>query len=98
MQFMEQTYITISKPQVKQDCDEFFSKYGMTTESAINLYLESILKEQSISVSLEEILDQVMIRAVRNLPEAGRVDEKTGRYILPKDWYNEADNEYVRQS
>ena len=55
------------------------------------MFLHQAVMEQAIPFKVE-IKEDALTRIVSRLPEAGRIDPKTGLYVLPKDWDNpEAD-------
>ena len=49
--------------------------------------------EQAIPFRIE-IKEDTLTRIVSRLPEAGRINPKTGLYVLPKDWDNPEDDVY----
>ena len=49
--------------------------------------------EQAIPFRVE-IKEDALTSIVSRLPEAGRINPKTGLYVLPKDWDNPEDDVY----
>jgi len=93
---MAQTSITLrTDPEFKAECDALFGKMGISTTDAINLFLHQAVMKQSIPFTIDTVEDPWR-KVVAMLPEAGRIDEKTGHYILPKEWYNPEDDEYEK--
>ena len=91
---MSQTSITLrTDSEFKEQCDVLFSKFGISTIAAINMFLHQAVMEQAIPFKVE-IKGDALTRIVSRLPEAGRIDPKTGLYVLPKDWDNPDDDVY----
>lgn len=91
---MSQTSITLrTDSEFKEQCDVLFSKFGISTIAAINMFLHQAVMEQAIPFKVE-IKGDALTRIVSRLPEAGRIDPKTGLYVLPKDWDNSDDDVY----
>ena len=79
--------------EFKDECDELFAKLGVSTEDAISVFLHQAVMEQAIPFRVE-IKEDTLTRIVSRLPEAGRINPKTGLYVLPKDWDNPEDDVY----
>lgn len=93
---MAQSSITLrTDSKFKEDCDALFAKFGISTVSAINLFLHQAVMEQAIPFKIG-VIDDPLTKIVASLPEAGRIDEKTGLYVLPKEWNNPEDDEYEK--
>ena len=91
---MSQASITLrTDSEFKEQCDVLFSKFGISTIAAINLFLHQAVMEQAIPFKIEVKKDSVS-RAVSGLPEAGRVDPDSGLYVLPKEWDDPEDDVY----
>lgn len=91
---MSQTSITLrTDSEFKEQCDALFSRFGISTIAAINLFLHQAVMEQAIPFRVE-IKEDPLTRIVSRLPEAGRINPKTGLYVLPKDWDNPEDDVY----
>lgn len=91
---MSQASITLrTDSEFKEQCDALFSKFGISTIAAINLFLHQAVMEQAIPFKIEVKKDPVS-RAVSGLPEAGRVDPDSGLYVLPKEWDDPEDDVY----
>ena len=82
---MSQTSITLTTDsEFKEQCDALFSKFGISTISAINLFLHQAVMEQAIPFRIE-LKDDILTQIVSKLPDAGRIDPDTGYYVLPKE-------------
>ena len=79
--------------EFKEKCDALFSRFGISTIAAINLFLHQAVMEQAIPFRIE-VKEDLMTSFVSKLPEAGRIDPKTGLYVLPKEWDNPEDDIY----
>lgn len=91
---MTQASITLRVDrEFKEQCDLLFSKFGISTIAAINIFLHQAVMEQAIPFKVE-VKDDPMTNHVSKLPEAGRIDPKTGLYVLPKEWDNPEDDVY----
>jgi addiction module RelB/DinJ family antitoxin len=91
---MSQTSITLrTDSEFKEQCDALFSKFGISTIASINMFLHQAVMEQAIPFKIE-IKEDALTRIVSRLPEAGRINPKTGLYVLPKDWDNPEDDIY----
>ncbi len=91
---MSQASITLrTDSEFKEQCDALFSKFGISTIAAINMFLHQAVMEQAIPFKVE-IKEDALTRIVSRLPEAGRIDPKTGLYVLPNDWDNPEDDIY----
>ena len=88
---MPQTSITLSiGSELKVQCDALFSKFGISTVAAIDIFLHQAVMKQEIPFNEDDLLSCI----VSSLPEAGRIDPETGCYILPNDWNNPEDDVY----
>ena len=88
---MPQTSITLTiDSEFKEQCDALFSKLGISTVAAIDLFLHQAVMEQAIPFKMGDPLGRIVSR----FPEAGRIDPETGCYVLPKDWDNPEDDIY----
>ena len=86
---MSQTSITLTTDsEFKEQCDALFSKFGISTISAINLFLHQAVMEQAIPFRIE-VKDDILTQIVSKLPDAGY-------YVLPKEWDNPEDDEYEK--
>ena len=93
---MSQTSIILTTDsEFKEQCDALFSKFGISTISAINLFLHQAVMEQAIPFRIE-VKDDILTQIVSKLPDAGRIDPDTGYYVLPKEWDNPEDDEYEK--
>ena len=91
---MPQTSITLrTDPEFKEQCDALFARFGISTVEAIDLFLHQAVMEQAMPFRIEAGED-ALTRIVSKLPEAGRIDPKTGLYVLPKEWYDPEDDIY----
>ena len=91
---MTQTSITLrTDSEFKEQCDALFSRFGISTIAAINLFLHQAVMEQAIPFKIE-IKEDPLTSIVSRLPEAGRINPKTGLYVLPKDWDDPEDDVY----
>ncbi|AMK13701.1 addiction module antitoxin, RelB/DinJ family [methanogenic archaeon mixed culture ISO4-G1] len=91
---MPQTSITLrTESEFKEQCDALFSRFGISTIAAINMFLHQAVMEQAIPFKIE-VKEDHLARTVSKLPEAGRLDSKTGLYVLPKEWDNPEDDIY----
>ena len=91
---MTQTSITLrTDSEFKEQCDALFSRFGISTIAAINLFLHQAVMEQAIPFKIE-VKEDPLTRTVSRLPEAGMINPKTGLYVLPKDWDNPGDGIY----
>ena len=90
---MSQTSITLTTDsEFKEQCDALFSKFGISTISAINLFLHQAVMEQAIPFRIE-VKDDILTQIVSKLPDAGRIDPDTGYYVLLNEWDNPEDEE-----
>lgn len=93
---MSQTSITLrTDSDFKEQCDLLFSKFGISTISAINMFLHQAVMEQAIPFKIE-VKEDILTRVISSLPEAGRIDPSTGLYVLPKEWDNPEDDIYEK--
>jgi addiction module RelB/DinJ family antitoxin len=91
---MAQASITLrTDSNFKEQCDLLFSKFGISTIAAINLFLHQAVMEQAIPFKIE-VKEDLITNFVSKLPEAGRINPKTGLYVLPKEWDNPEDDIY----
>jgi len=91
---MAQASITLrTDSNFKEQCDLLFSKFGISTIAAINLFLHQAVMEQAIPFKIE-VKEDLITNYVSKLPEAGRIDPKTGLYVLPKEWDDPEDDIY----
>lgn len=79
----------------KKQCDDLFSKFGITTTCAINLFLHQAVMEQAIPFEVK-LKNDPLTQIISKLPEAGKINPKTGLYILPKEWNNPEDDIYEK--
>jgi len=93
---MSQTSITLrTDSEFKEQCDALFSKFGISTIAAINMFLHQAVMEQAIPFKIE-VKEDALSSIISKLPEAGRINPKTGLYVLPKEWDNPEDDIYER--
>ena len=91
---MAQASITLrTDSNFKEQCDLLFSKFGISTIAAINLFLHQAVMEQAIPFKIE-VKEDIVTNFVSKLPEAGRINPKTGLYVLPKEWDDPEDDIY----
>ncbi len=91
---MSQTSITLrTDSEFKEQCDALFSRFGISTIAAINMFLHQAVMEQAIPFKIE-VKEDPLVRIISKLPEAGRIDPNTGLYVLPKEWDNPEDDVY----
>ena len=91
---MAQASITLrTDSNFKEQCDLLFSKFGISTIAAINLFLHQAVMEQAIPFKIE-VKEDLVTNFVSKLPEAGRINPKTGLYVLPKEWDDPEDDIY----
>ena len=93
---MSQTSITLrTDSEFKEQCDALFSKFGISTIAAINMFLHQAVMEQAIPFKIE-VKEDALSSIISKLPEAGRINPKTGLYVLPKEWDDPEDDIYER--
>ena len=89
--YMASKTITVEvRSELANACSEVLSKYGLTTEEAIQIFLNRVASSRSES---PEERERLFVEALRNIPTIGYRNSE-GRLVLPSDWDNPKDDIY----